>query len=105
MPKNISRIEHLLALSDEILADFESETLSFEKILAKCKRLARLRDDFEALDWFTLQLNGYAENDPPAGVRRDDLYKFAVRSVRGTIERNPTTPQKEKKYWMPQRLN
>jgi hypothetical protein len=43
--KNMSRIEHLLALSDEILADLESEILSFEKILAKCKRLARLRDD------------------------------------------------------------
>jgi len=29
----------------------------------------------------------------------EDLYKFAVRSGRGTIVKNPTTQQEEKKYW------
>jgi hypothetical protein len=83
----------------QILADLENEILSFEKILSKCKRLARLRDDFEALDWLTLELHGYAESDLPPGIKREDLYKFAVRSGRGTVEKNPTTQQFENKYW------
>ena len=100
MPDNISKTEHLLALSDEILADLENETLSFEKILSKCKRLARMRDDFEVLDWLTLELHGYAESDLPPGIKREDLYKFAVRSGRGTVEKNPPTQQFENKNWV-----
>jgi hypothetical protein len=98
MPDNISKTEHLLALSDEILADLENEILSFEKVLSKCKRLASMQDDFEVLDWLTLELHGYAESDLPPGIKREDLYKFAVRSGRGTVEKTPTTQQFENKY-------
>lgn len=95
-----SKMQIMLGVSEEILSDLESESISLEKILSKCKKLARMRDDFEAIDWFTLELHGYAEDSIPSGIKKDDLFKFASRSGRDTLVTNPVTKKTESKYWI-----
>ena len=55
-----TKLEKALAISDGILNDIENTDLPFEQILLKCKKLARLRDDFDALNWFTANCTGTA---------------------------------------------
>ena len=53
-----TRLAAALEVSEEILDSIEDSHLPFEQILLKCKRLARLRDDFDALNWFTTEISG-----------------------------------------------
>ena len=55
----IEKFREMISLSDEILRDLEQESSSLVEVLPKCKKLARLRNDFGALNWFSLELNGY----------------------------------------------
>ncbi len=93
-------LEKALSISDEILNDIENTDLPFEQILLKCKKLARLRDDFDALNWFTAELSGYGKDIEIPGIAREKLEKYAEMSGRFTININPETKQEEKKYWI-----
>ncbi len=74
--------EEIAKLSEDILSDFELDKLPLEKIIAKCKRLARLQDDFDAQKWLELELNGYDNKTLPAGITKEDAERLAVRSGR-----------------------
>lgn len=94
-----NKVQDMLNLSDEILTDLETGTLSLENIVSKCKKLARMRDDFEAIKWFTLELNGYDWKSIPHGVKVEELSGLAKRSGR-TVLWMDTDPQKtEVRYW------
>lgn len=99
MVETKSKIEQMLELSDEILGNLEGEDISFEKTLLKCKRLARMRGDYEAVDWFTLELHGYNKKDIPSNIKHEELYRFAQLSGRNTLYLNPTTLKEEGRYW------
>ena len=86
--KPMSKAEVMTALSDEILADLELDKLPFERILSKCIRLARLRNDFESVKWFSLEINGYQRDQLPSGIHVNELFSFALRSTRTTIDRD-----------------
>ncbi len=94
-----TKLEKALAVSDGILNDIETTDLPFEQILLKCKKLARLRDDFDALNWFTAELHGYGPGVEIPGITRQDLERYAEMSGRFTVSINPETKQEERKYW------
>jgi len=94
-----TKSEKALAISDEILNDIENTDLLFEQILLKCKKLARLRDDFDALNWFTSELHGYSSEVQIPGITRADMERYAEMSGRFTVSTNPVTQQEERKYW------
>jgi hypothetical protein len=94
-----TKLEKALTISDEILSDIENTDLTFEQILLKCKKLARLRDDFEALNWFTAELHGYSNDVQIPGITRSDLERYAEMSGRFTVSTNPETQKEERKYW------
>lgn len=96
-----TKLEKALAISDEILSDIENTNLPFEQILLKCKKLARLRDDFDALNWFTAELHGYSTEVQIPGITRGDLERYAEMSGRFTVSIDPGTKQEERKYWTP----
>lgn len=94
-----NKVQDMLNLSDEILTDLETTTLPLEIIVSKCKKLARMRNDFEAIKWFTLELNGYEWKCIPSGIEVEELLGFAKRSGR-TVLWVGTDPQKsEMRYW------
>jgi len=94
-----TKLEKALAISDEILNNIENTDLSFEQILLKCKKLARLRDDFDALNWFTAELHGYGPGVEIPDITRQDLERYAEKSGRITVCTNPVTKQEERNYW------
>ena len=53
----------ILDLSTEILNDIELDKLSFDKILFKGLRLARLKNDFEAISWLNYEIQGYSDKN------------------------------------------
>ncbi|MFP3667782.1 hypothetical protein SB717_21795 [Priestia sp. SIMBA_032] len=57
MPKD--RNEEALQLSEEILKNFELSEIPTQHILLKCLRLARISNDFEALEWLNQEANGF----------------------------------------------
>lgn len=96
-----TKLEKALAISDEILSDIENTDLAFEQILLKCKKLARLRDDLDGLNWFTAELHGYGSDVQIPGITRADLERYAEMSGRFMVSTNPETKQEERKYWTP----
>ena len=96
--ENIKIVKESLDVSNEILNDIEESKIVFEKILFKCKKLARLQDDFDALNWFSAELSGYGDNVEIQGVTRKDLERYALRSGRYEVIRHPDTNQKERRY-------
>ena len=101
MEEKTTKLQQALAISDEILSDIENSDLPFERILLKCKRLARLRDDFDALNWFTAELHGYGPDTDILGITREDLERYAGMSGRYTINTDPETRKEVKKYRTP----
>lgn len=75
----------IILLSETILKEIESTQTNLSGTAAKCLRLARLINDFDALKWFSLELTGYnSKNEeyvPP------DEFVLAKRSNRNTISR------------------
>lgn len=96
-----SKIEQMLKISDEILGNLETEDIAFEKVLLKCKKLARLRDDFEAMNWFTAELHGYGQETIVPNIERAELGRFAQLSGRMVITTDPKTKEQVQKYWTP----
>lgn len=101
MQKKINKREEMLKLSDEILSDIELGKLSLEKIISKCKKLARMRNDFEALKWFRLELHGYDRTTLPADITEDNLNEFSYLAGRTTKSLDPVTQKEEWRYWTP----
>ncbi len=69
--KQKNKTEEMLNLSDEILSDLEMGTIPLENIISKCKKLGRMRNDFEAIKWFSLELNGYDKNRIPPEIQQE----------------------------------
>lgn len=99
MNEKNKKLVETLSISDEILEDIEKGNLPFEHVLLKSKKLARLRDDFVALDWFTAELNGYALDAEIPGITREDLERYADMSGRFRIRTDPKTNEKKRVYW------
>lgn len=97
MKEQTTKLEKALATSDEILNDIENSDLPFEQILLKCKKLARLRDDFDALNWFTAELNGYGPEVDVPGITRPEPERYARTSGRFTISIDPETKEEVRK--------
>lgn len=93
------RVQEMLNLSDDILSDLEAGTLSLENIIFKCKKLARIRNDFEAIKWFTLELNGYGRETLPSEIKEEELFEFAKRSGRTVLVKDPESQKEEMNYW------
>ena len=89
-----SRLDFALKLSNEILKSLEKETPSLENVILKCQRLARIRNDTEASDWFTLELRGYQFKNLPEDVPEDICFRHAKRSGRMFIARGEKPEEK-----------
>lgn len=103
MKKAIShnKLQTIIKLSDEILEDIESNKLSLEDIITKCKKLARLKDDIEAQHWFYLELNGYDDKNLPSGMKIPDLIYYAKKSGRVILEKDESGETKSSRYSSP----
>jgi len=95
-----NKVQEMLNLSDEILSDLEMGNLYLENIVSKCKKLARMRDDFEAIKWFTLELNGYNMKSIPPGIKEEELFGFAKRSGRTVLWEDTNSQKEELRYWV-----
>ena len=78
----MNKNDEILKLSEEILGDLEHSEAVLESVILKCKRVARLRNDSEAIKWFTLELAGYKAENLPNGVTQDEAEQIAERSDR-----------------------
>ena len=96
-----NKLEKMLEISDEVLNNIENSDISFEQILLKCKKLARLRDDFDSINWFTAELSGYGKDVDIPGITREDLERYAGYSGRYTVSIDPKTKEETNKYWTP----
>lgn len=94
-----SKSEQALKISDEILSDIEEGRIPFEQVLLKCKKLARLRDDFDALKWFSLELTGYGDKYIVLGVNKEEKELYAAKSNRFLIQTDDKTGEKENYYY------
>ncbi|MER6405033.1 hypothetical protein ABT269_16170 [Streptomyces viridosporus] len=55
----MSRRGEALALSEELLSDIELSRIPAQDIARKASRLARLIDDFDAIEWLSYEISGY----------------------------------------------
>ncbi len=85
--------EEILDLSEEILSDFDLNTLPLEIIISKCKKLARLKNDSDVLTWLTLELTGYDEKALPHSIKREDAERVAHWSGRYTVVKGLIPPK------------
>jgi len=95
-----NKVQEMLNLSDGILSDIEMGTLPLENVAFKCKKLARMRNDFEAINWLTLELNGYARENIPPGIQEEELFEFAKKSGRTFLWKDPGSQEEQPKYWI-----
>lgn len=96
--KTSNKNKEILNLSDSILSNLEDGD-SLEEIVSRCKKLARLRNDGDAIQWFTLELNGYDYSTLPPGVQSADVYPIALSAGRGFQYYNVLTKQNEARFW------
>lgn len=94
-----SRIQEIIKTSDEVLAELEAGTVPLEHTIPKCLRIARLRNDFDAIKWFTLELNGYQQSDIIPDISPQDIHQAAIRSGRSHIKKNEQTGEEQEFYW------
>jgi hypothetical protein len=99
MTETTNKLEKMLEVSDDILNCIENSSISFEQVLLKCKKLARMRDDFDALKWFTIELSGYGNDISVSGISVEEKEKFAGLSGRFTTTTDPDTKEDVHKYW------
>lgn len=88
-----SKNEEILRLTEEILSDFDLNTLSLEVIISKCKKLARLKNDSDVLKWLTLELVGYDEKALPHSIKKEEADRLAHWSGRCTVVKGLVPPQ------------
>ena len=92
------KLQIMIELSDEILTELELNTNCLENILFKCTRLARLKNDFDAIKWFQLEISGYSKSEYPSGIKEAELLKYARKSNRTFTHFDNDTGKKEEKY-------
>lgn len=95
---SIDKTQELIRISDEILADLEAGIIPLEQIVPKCLRAARLRDDFDAIKWFTLELSGYSTQSIIPGISEVDIYRSAKRSGRFYLVEDKQTGEAREWY-------
>ena len=81
-----ARNREALELSEEILRNFELSQIPIQQILLKCFRLARLINDFEALEWLKCEINGFDKTNN--GHLTGKSAEAAIRSGR-QIDKQP----------------
>ena len=94
-----NRIQEIIKISGEVLADLEAGTVPLEHIISKCLRIARLRNDFDAIKWFTLELSGYKQSDILPDISAQDIRQAILRSGRGYTEKDEQTGEEREFYW------
>ncbi len=99
MVENSSKLSAALSTSNEILNNIENDDLGFEQVLLKCLKLARLRDDFDSINWFTAELHGYDKNNELPNISINDLERYAVKSGRMTVSVDPVSKDENRNYW------
>lgn len=57
----MNKLDVALELSEEILNDLENSNNKTSVIVLKCLRLARLMDDYDAVDWLICEIEGYKQ--------------------------------------------
>lgn len=94
-----TKLTKALEVSEEILENIELGNITFEQVLLKCKKLARLRDDFEAIDWFSAEISGYG-NKIISHLSGAVLEEFAKKSGRHFKQIGLESGKEEIKYWI-----
>lgn len=89
----MNKTEQLAKLSEELLADFESATVSLEQIILRATKIARLQGDNETLKWLRLELNGYSKDSLPADITFGEACVLAHRSSRQYKWTSPVTKE------------
>lgn len=74
-----------LALSEELLTDFELGRLGGTDLVRKTSRLARLLDDQDALAWLMYEVQGYPKVTGGIG---NEAFAAAQRSGRGLVDKD-----------------
>ncbi|NEU29947.1 hypothetical protein GN156_04040 [bacterium LRH843] len=74
------RNKEALELSEEILRNFELSEIPTQHIVLKCLRLARLINDFDAVEWLRQEANGFEINEK--GFMTSIAWEAAQRSSR-----------------------
>lgn len=93
--KNNNLHQEILELSDDILADIEMDRLPFDKILYKGLRLARLKNDIDAISWINYELNGYHNNSDNSAEKTKALNK----SGRYNVSKDEETGEDKVSYY------
>lgn len=75
-----SKLEVALELSEEILTDLENSDNKTSIVVLKCLKLARLMDDYDAIDWLICEIEGYKGKD---GIEHE-LFELGVKHGRET---------------------
>lgn len=74
-----SKQEEALDLSEEILSQLEDANIRTSVIALKCLRLARLMDDYEAVDWLVCEMEGYKSSKNVIPI---DLFELGAKNGR-----------------------
>ncbi len=99
--EQLGKFQEMIELSEKILRDLELENISLTQILPNCKRLARIKNDFEALQWFSLELDGYGNDNLSEEMKKDSkLCFYAEKSGRKVTTKDPVTNSESIKYWV-----
>ena len=96
MNKNLE----IQTLTDSILNDFELSRVSFESILLKIKKLARLREDYDAINWVNAEINGYAETRTIPNFPHEQKFTYAKRSGRSTFQKDEGSQTEKEMFWI-----
>ncbi|MBE1868588.1 hypothetical protein NSS90_10600 [Bacillus sp. PS93] len=84
-----------LNLSEEILRNFELNEIPTQHIVLKCLRLARLINDFNAVEWLKYEANGFAINEE--GYLTSEAWEACARSGRRFFTDDPKSKAKKPK--------
>lgn len=78
-----NKIEEALKISEEILNNLEDSNFKNSVVVLKCLKLARLMDDYDAIDWLLCEIEGYKgdKNGIPS-----DLFEIGIKHGRETEE-------------------
>lgn len=90
IPPNSDALLEALRLSEELLRNVELDDVPLARAALKAVRLARLLNDPESEEMFSLEASGY--HTTPEGVPQPD-WSIALRAKRGYLERDPETKE------------
>jgi len=76
-----NKLDAALELSEEILSELEDASNKTSIIVLKCLKLARLMDDYDAVDWLICEIEGYKVTK--SGIRAE-LFELGVKHGRET---------------------